>query len=74
MARDSNPPKSELITLSENVQAVWYLNRLVETGLYEDNRTEASRVALHDHCEILITDEKLVLAPRLPSKEVTDAR
>lgn len=70
MARDVNPLKSELITLSVNVQTAWYLDRLVETGLYGNNRTEAARVALYDHCKMLIADQRLEMAPRLPSKEV----
>lgn len=74
MARDVNPLKSELITLSLNVQTVWYLDRLVETGVYGNNRTEAARVALYDHCKMLIADGKLAMAPRLPSKEVAVAR
>ena len=74
MARDSNPLKSELITLSVNIQTVWYLDRLVETGLYGNNRTEAARIALYDHCKLLIADRKLELAPRLPSMEVSETR
>jgi len=74
MARDANPLKSELITLSVNVQTVWYLDRLVETGLYGNNRTEAARVAIYDHCKLLVAEGRLELAPRLPSKEVTAAR
>ena len=74
MARDSNPLKSELITLSVNLQTVWYLDRLVETGLYGNNRTEAARVALYDHCKLLIADGKLALARQLPSEEMTDTR
>lgn len=73
MARDLNPLKSELITLSLNIQTVWYLDRLVETGVYGNNRTEAARVALYDHCKMLIADGKLAMAPRLPSKEVSVA-
>ena len=74
MARDANPLKSELITLSVNVQTVWHLDRLVETGLYGNNRTEAARIALYDHCKLLIADRKLELAPRLPSMEVSETR
>lgn len=70
MARDVNPLKSELITLSVNVQTAWYLDRLVETGLYGNNRTEAARVALYDHCKMLIANGRLEIAPRLPSKQV----
>ena len=74
MARDANPLKSELITLSLNVQTVWYLDRLVETGLYGNNRTEAARVAIYDHCKLLVADRRLPMAPPLPSTEVTDPR
>jgi len=64
MARDANPLKSELITLSVNVQTVWYLDRLVETGLYGNNRTEAARVALYDHCKLLIADQNSSSTPK----------
>jgi hypothetical protein len=74
MARDANPLKSELITLSVNVQTVWYLDRLVETGLYGNNRTEAARVALYDHCKLLIAQNVIEAAPRLPSNEVSTTR
>lgn len=70
MAREANPLRSELITLSVNIQTAWYLDRLVETGLYGNNRTEAARVALYDHCKMLIADGRLEMAPRVPSREV----
>jgi hypothetical protein len=70
MARDVNPLKSELITLSLNVQTVWYLDRLVETGLFGNNRTEAARVAIYDHCKLLVAERKLEMAPPLPGKLV----
>ncbi len=63
MARDTNPFKTELITLSLNAQTVWYLDRLVEIGLYGNNRTEAARVALYDHCKLLVANNTLSLAP-----------
>jgi len=66
--------KSELITLSVNVQTVWYLDRLVETGLYGNNRTEAARVALYDHCKLLIASGKLDMTPRLPSKATAESQ
>jgi hypothetical protein len=71
MARDANPLKSEQITLSVNAQTVWYLDRLVETGLYGNNRSEAARVALYDHCKLLIGQGTLEIAPRLPQHELT---
>jgi hypothetical protein len=70
MARDVNPLKSELITLSLNAQTVWYLDRLVETGLFGNNRTEAARVAIYDHCKLLVAERKLEMAPPLPGKLV----
>ena len=71
MARDANPLKSEQMTLSVNAQTVWYLDRLVETGLYGNNRTEAARVALYDHCKLLISQGTLQMAPLLPSADIT---
>jgi hypothetical protein len=74
MARDANPLKSEQITLSVNAQTVWYLDRLVETGLYGNNRTEAARVAIYDHCKLLISQGALEIAPRLPGRDITGVR
>lgn len=65
MARDANPLKSEQITLSLNTQTIWYLDRLVETGVYGNNRSEAARVALYDHCKLLIAQNTLAVAPPL---------
>lgn len=74
MARETNPLKSELITLSVNAQTVWYLDRLVETGLYGNNRTEAARVAIYDQCKLLVGQGTLDMAPRLPSRDVSALR
>ncbi len=74
MARDANPLKSEQITLSINAQTLWYLDRLVETGLYGNNRTEAARVAIYDHCKMLISQRTLEMAPRLPNQDITPLR
>ncbi len=71
MPRDANPFKSEQITLSVNAQTVWYLDRLVETGLYGNNRSEAARVALYDHCKLLINQGTLEIAPRLAQHPLT---
>jgi Arc/MetJ-type ribon-helix-helix transcriptional regulator len=73
MPRDVNPLKPEQITLSLNVQTVWYLDRLVETGLYGNNRTEAARVAIYDHCKMLIAQNRLEMAPQAPGREVAAA-
>jgi Arc/MetJ-type ribon-helix-helix transcriptional regulator len=71
MPRDANPIKSELITLSLNVQTLWYLDRLVETGLFGNNRSEAARVALYDHCKLLIAQDQLAAAPILREAELS---
>jgi hypothetical protein len=74
MAREANPLKSEQITLSVNAQTVWYLDRLVETGLYGNNRTEAARIAIYDHCKLVTAQGTIEMAPRLPSRDVTALR
>jgi hypothetical protein len=74
MAREANPLKSEQITLSVNAQTVWYLDRLVETGLYGNNRTEAARIAIYDHCKLVVGQGTIEMAPRLPSRDVTTLR
>ncbi len=74
MARDANPLKSEQITLSVNAQTLWYLDRLVETGLFGNNRTEAARVAIYDHCKLLINQGRIDMAPRLPGADMTALR
>jgi hypothetical protein len=63
MAREANPLRTELITLSLNPRTIWYLDRLVELGVYGNNRTEAARIAIYDHCKLLIAEGKLNLAP-----------
>jgi hypothetical protein len=70
MPRDANPLKTEQITLSVNAQTIWYLDRLVETGLYGNNRTEAARVALYDHCKLLISQGALEMVPRLRATDI----
>lgn len=74
MAREANPLKSEQITLSVNAQTVWYLDRLVETGLYGNNRTEAARIAIYDHCKLVVGQGMIEMAPRLPSRDISALR
>ncbi len=74
LARDSNPLKSELITLSPNSQTVWYLDRLVETGIFGNNRAEAARVALYDHCKPMIAQRILTAASALPGRTTGEVR
>ena len=42
MAKISNLLPTEEVTLSLNVQSVWYLDRLIETGLYGNTRAQAA--------------------------------
>jgi hypothetical protein len=65
-----NPLPPAEITLSLNSQTVWYLDQLVETGLYGNNRAEAARVAVYDHCKLLNAEGKLGMAPAIPSTEI----
>jgi hypothetical protein len=74
MAREANPIKTELITLSLNPQTIWYLDRMVELGVYGNNRTEAARVAIYDHCKMLIAERKLDLAPPPANIEISSGQ
>jgi hypothetical protein len=66
MARDHNLLEPVEIAFTVNAQTGWYLDRLVETGLYGNTRREAARVVLYDHCKLLVTDGKLKMAPPIP--------
>jgi hypothetical protein len=74
MAREANPIKTELITLSLNAQTLWYLDQLVELGFYGNNRTEAARIVIYDHCKLLVADRKLRLARPPVDLEMSAAR
>lgn len=63
MGRASNPLKSHDVTLALNEQTVWYLDRLVETGLYGNARPDAARILVYDHCKLLIAQGQLSMAP-----------
>jgi hypothetical protein len=58
--------ENEELTVTLNSQTCWYLDRLIETGLYGNKRTDAVKVALYDHCKLLIADGKLSMAPAIP--------
>ncbi len=68
MAKMPNPLPTEEVTLSLNSQTIWYLERLVEKGLYGNNRAEAAKVVLYDHCKLLIGQGQLEKAPAIPPK------
>jgi hypothetical protein len=42
----------------------------VETGLYGNNRAEAAKIALLDHCKLLIAQDKLAIAPPIAAKGI----
>jgi hypothetical protein len=67
--KDRNPLKPEEVTLSLNSQSVWYLDRLIETGLYGNTRPQAAAIAIFDHCKLPIAQEKLKMAPTLPGSD-----
>ena len=60
---------AERIELSLNAQSMWYLDRLIETGLYGNTRPQAATIALLDHCKLLIADGRLSMAPPLPGRD-----
>jgi len=66
MARGPNLVPSEEITLSLNTQTAWYLDRLIEKGLYGNGRAEAAKILIYDHCKLLIGQGKLNEAPPIP--------
>jgi hypothetical protein len=66
VARGKNPIRTEELTLGINSQTGWYLDRLVETGLFGNARTEAAKIVIYDHCKLLIAQGKLQMAPPLP--------
>lgn len=57
--------KSAEFTVTLNSQTCWYLDRLVETGLYGNKPTEAIKVVLYDRCKLLVADGKLSMAPSI---------
>lgn len=63
MGTNNNPLSTEEVTLSLNSQTVWYLDRLIEKGLYGNKRAEAAKIVIYDHCKILIGQGKLTEAP-----------
>jgi hypothetical protein len=66
MARTANPIETEEFRLAVNVQTVWYLDQMVGTGLFGNNRAEAIKIALLDHIKLLIARETIGMAPPLP--------
>lgn len=63
MAKARNRLPSVEVTLSLNAQTTWYLDRLIEKGLYGNSRADAAAVAIYDHCKLLIGQGELERAP-----------
>ena len=66
MARPESYMAAETITLSLNAQTLWYLERLMDTGLYGNGHAEAAKIVIGDHCKLLIGQGKLAEAPPVP--------
>jgi hypothetical protein len=69
MAKGPNSLKTEEVSLSLNSQSIWYLDRLIETGLYGNSRPQAAAIAIFDHCKMLVAQGKLTMAPALPGSD-----
>jgi hypothetical protein len=63
MAKTPGPVKTEDLSVTINAQTGWYLDRLIEQGLYGNSRQDAIRVLVYDHCKFLIAQGKLAEAP-----------
>jgi hypothetical protein len=38
---------------------------MIEMGVFGNTRNEAARIALYDHCKLLVAQEKMKMAPPL---------
>jgi hypothetical protein len=63
MARDQNLVEPLEIAFTVNEQTGWYLDRMIEMGVYGNSRREAAKIALYDHCKMLVGQEKMKMAP-----------
>jgi hypothetical protein len=69
--RTSNPLVSLEIKFTANEQTGWYLDRLIETGLFGNTRNDAAKIALFDHCKLLVAEGKMQMAPLVAGNAVT---
>jgi hypothetical protein len=65
MAKEQGPVPTEPLSVTINAQTGWYLDRLIEKGLYGNSRQDAIRVVVYDHCKLLIAQGTLNEAPAL---------
>jgi hypothetical protein len=61
--RDPNRLDSLEIAFTVNSQTGWYLDRLIEMGVYGNTRNDAARIALYDHCKLLVGQGHMKMAP-----------
>ena len=67
--RSPNLVKSLEIAFTVNEQTGWYLDRMIEMGLFGNTRNEAAQIALYDHCKLLIAQNKMAMAPPIAGSE-----
>jgi hypothetical protein len=63
MVRPVNQSKTATIPVVLTEKTGWYLDRLVETGLYGPNRPQAAAIVIYDHLKMLIGQGKLAEPP-----------
>jgi hypothetical protein len=66
MARGPNQLGALEIAYTVNEQTGWYLDRMIEMGVFGNTRREAAKIALYDHCKLLVAQEKMKMAPPIP--------
>lgn len=64
MAKTSNFLSSKIVRVSSNAIVEYYLEKLVETGLYGNNTTEAAGVLLSREIERLVSEGAIPRAPK----------
>jgi hypothetical protein len=67
--RGANLVESFEIAFTVNSQTGWYLDRMIEMGVFGNTRNEAARIALYDHCKLLVAQEKMKMAPPLEGSD-----
>jgi len=73
VSKGPNPLEPKEITLSVNSRTVWYLDRLLESGLFGNSRAEAAKIAIYDHCKLLIAQGKLQEIPPMAGSSAIEA-
>lgn len=66
MSKTEPPVATDNLSITINDQTGWYLDRLIEKGLYGNSRQDAIRIVVYDHCKLLIGQGRLGEAPSLP--------